>query len=49
MRWDAAALQAIKELSTTHPEWSIAYLAMVLRAGQLTTDTEKCDQCGSGG
>lgn len=49
MRWDDAVTQAVEELVKTHPEWNIAYLALMMRAGQLTTDTSKCDKCGSGG
>lgn len=49
MRWDDAVLQAIEELSKLHPEWSIAYLALMMRAGQLTTDTSRCEKCGGGG
>lgn len=49
MRWEEAILQAINELSENKPEWSGAFLAAMLRAGQLTTDTAKCESCGSGG
>jgi hypothetical protein len=49
MRYEEAILKAIEEVEKSHPEWSIAFLAIMLRAGQLTTDTKKCDACGSGG
>jgi hypothetical protein len=49
MRWEEAIMKAINELNEKNPEYSSAYLALLLRAGQLTTYTEKCDKCGSGG
>ncbi len=49
MRYEDALLQAVEELNKSHPEWNVAYLALMLRAGQLTTDTSKCEKCGSGG
>ena len=41
MSWEDAALKAIEELSEKYPEWSVAYLALMIRAGQLTTTTER--------
>jgi len=49
VRWDDAVLQALNELHKSHPEWDAAFLVLMLRAGQLTTDTKKCEYCGSGG
>lgn len=49
MRFEKAVLKAIEELSKIHPEWSLAYLAIMLLAGRLTTDTSKCEKCGGGG
>ena len=39
MNWEQAVLQAIEELSKGNKEYCLAYLALVLRAGQLTMDT----------
>ena len=49
MRWDDAILRAIDELGRQNPELNRAFLLLLLRAGQLTTDTSKCEKCGSGG
>lgn len=49
MRYEEAILKAIEELTEKRPEWTTAYLAVMIRSGQLTTDTSKCESCGSGG
>lgn len=49
MRFEDAILKAIEELSKVSPEFNTVCLAIMLKAGQLTTDTSKCDKCGSGG
>lgn len=49
MRWEDAIQKALEEMSKSNPEWATAYLALMLRAGQLTTDTQKCEKCGGGG
>lgn len=41
MKWKDAILVAIEELSELHPEWSAAFLALMMRAGQLTTEKDR--------
>jgi hypothetical protein len=39
MIWEDAILQAVDELKDVRPEYNNAYLALFIRAGQLTTIT----------
>lgn len=45
MTWDLALIKAYDELIETHPEWALAYLLLMVRAGQLTTETKGCQHC----
>lgn len=49
MRYEDAVMQAIEELSKVSPEFNSFCLALMIRAGQLCTDTKKCEVCGGGG
>lgn len=49
MRYEQAILQAIEETQKSIPTSAPILLQILLRAGELTTDTSKCEKCGSGG
>lgn len=45
MTWDEAMLQAIEEVSEESDAIGLVCLKLMLRAGQLTTETEGCSHC----
>lgn len=49
MRYEEAILKAIEQVSKESEDANLLCLKIMLLAGKYTTDTSKCDKCGSGG